>query len=127
VPSTERGAQAFNQQLRQTAAVLAGRAGGGHEYALVCECGCGQTVEFTLHEYDRQGGAWVEGHEATRETKITSDADNALADLYRRIRSVEAAQTVLEVASSVGDEETTARVKALLATLSGLNEAGGTE
>jgi hypothetical protein len=62
VPSTERGAKAFNKQLRQTAAVLAGHAGGGHAYAFVCECGCEQTVKLTLPEYDRQGGAWVDGH-----------------------------------------------------------------
>jgi DNA-binding ferritin-like protein len=52
---------------------------------------------------------------------MTSDADQALADLYRRIRSVEAeARTVLEVAGSVGDEETAARASALLTALGGL-------
>jgi hypothetical protein len=62
VPPTAEAAQAFNRQLRQTAAVLAGQAGGGHAYAFLCECGCEQTVNLTLPEYDRQGGAWVEGH-----------------------------------------------------------------
>jgi hypothetical protein len=62
MPPTADGAKAFNRQLRQTAAVLAGQAGGGHEYAFVCECGCEQKVMLTLREYDRQGGAWLERH-----------------------------------------------------------------
>jgi hypothetical protein len=62
MPATADGAKAFNRQLGQTAAVLAGQAGGGHEYAFVCECGCEQPVKLTLREYDREGGAWVEGH-----------------------------------------------------------------
>jgi hypothetical protein len=62
MPPTADGAKAFNRQLRQTAAVLAGQAGGGHQYGFVCECGCQETVKLTLREYDRQGGAWVEGH-----------------------------------------------------------------
>jgi hypothetical protein len=54
----------FNRQLRQIAALLAEREGGGHEYArFVCECGCNQTVELAVTEYDRQGGAWLKGHE----------------------------------------------------------------
>jgi len=45
---------------------------------------------------------------------MTSHADETLADLYRRIRSVESeAKTVLEVVRSVGDEETTTRVEDL--------------
>ena len=62
MPPTADGARAFNRQLRETAAVLSGHAGGGHEYAFVCECGCEQTVMLTLRDYDRQGGAWLEGH-----------------------------------------------------------------
>ena len=56
-------AKAFNRQIRQTAATLAGQAGSGHDYArFVCECGCNQTVELLVTEYDRQGGAWLKGH-----------------------------------------------------------------
>jgi hypothetical protein len=58
MPPTADGAKAFNRQLRQTAAALAGQAGGDHEY----ECGCEQKVMLTLREYDRQGGAWLERH-----------------------------------------------------------------
>jgi hypothetical protein len=63
MPPTAEAAKAFNRQLRQTAAVLAGHAGGSHEYAFLCECGCEQTVKLTLPEYDRRRGAWIEGHE----------------------------------------------------------------
>jgi hypothetical protein len=63
MPPTAEAAKAFNRQLlRQTAAVLAGHAGGGHEYAFLCECGCEQTATLTLPEYDRRGGVWEEGH-----------------------------------------------------------------
>jgi hypothetical protein len=44
MPPTAEAAKGFNRQLRQTAAVLAGHAGGGHRYGFVCECGCEQTV-----------------------------------------------------------------------------------
>jgi hypothetical protein len=65
MPSTAEAAKAFNRRLRQAAASLT-QAGGGHEHArFVCECGCEQTVVLTLREYDRQGGAWLEGHEST--------------------------------------------------------------
>ena len=57
--------KAFNLQLRETAAVLAGHAGGSHAYGFVCECGCEQVVKLTLGEYDREGGAWLEGHRAS--------------------------------------------------------------
>jgi hypothetical protein len=63
MPPTAEAAKAFNRQLRQTVAVLAGHAGGRHEYPFLCECGCEQTVKLSLPEYDRQGGACVEGHE----------------------------------------------------------------
>jgi hypothetical protein len=67
MPSTAEAARAFNQQIRQIAATLAGQAGSGHEYArFVCECGCRQTVELMVSEYDRQGGAWLEGHRPTQ-------------------------------------------------------------
>jgi hypothetical protein len=66
MPSTAEAAKAFKRRLRQAAAMLAGQAGGGHEYArFVCECGCEQTVQLTLREYDQQGGAWLEGHKST--------------------------------------------------------------
>jgi hypothetical protein len=62
MPPTAEAAKGFNRQLRQTAVVLAGHAGGGHRYGFVCECGCEQTVMLSLPEYERQGGAWLEGH-----------------------------------------------------------------
>jgi hypothetical protein len=66
MPPTADAASSFNRQLRQIAASLAKRAGGGHEYArFVCECGCKQTVELAVREYDLRGGAWLEGHRPT--------------------------------------------------------------
>lgn len=62
MPPTAEAAKAYNKQLRETAAVLAGHSGGSHEYPFLCECGCEQTIKLTLREYDRLGGAWVEGH-----------------------------------------------------------------
>jgi hypothetical protein len=29
---------------------------------LLCECGCGHTVELTRLEYEMNSGAWLEGH-----------------------------------------------------------------
>lgn len=62
MPPTAKAAKAYNEQLRQTAAVLAGHSGGTHEYPFLCECGCEQPVKLTLREYDRRGGAWLETH-----------------------------------------------------------------
>ena len=65
MPPTAERAMAFNRQLRQTASVLAGHSGGGQEYPFLCECGCEEEVKLTLPDYDRQGGAWCEGHKPT--------------------------------------------------------------
>jgi hypothetical protein len=65
MPPTAEAAKAFNRQLRQTAVVLTGQAGGGHEYAFLCECGCEQTVKLTIPQYDRQAGAWLADHKPT--------------------------------------------------------------
>ena len=62
MPRDAAAAKAFNQQLRVTAEALGGHPEGGHEYGFVCECGCGETAMVTLSEYDRAGGAWLEGH-----------------------------------------------------------------
>jgi hypothetical protein len=62
VSPTAKAAQAYNRQLRETAAVLGAHAGAAHEYPFFCECGCEQTVMLTLREYDRRGGAWLEAH-----------------------------------------------------------------
>lgn len=32
---------------------------------LFCECGCMGVLSVTRAEYDRDGGAWLEGHEPT--------------------------------------------------------------
>jgi hypothetical protein len=55
-------AKVFNQQLRVTAGAVGGRPGDDHEYGFTCECGCRETAMATLAEYDRGGGAWLEGH-----------------------------------------------------------------
>lgn len=68
MPPTAEAAKAYNKRLRETAAVLAGHAGGGHEYPFLCECGCDQTVKLALREYDRQGGAWLEAHRPAETT-----------------------------------------------------------
>jgi predicted component of type VI protein secretion system len=33
---------------------------------LCCECGCMGTVASTRADYERNGGAWIEGHETSR-------------------------------------------------------------
>jgi hypothetical protein len=33
---------------------------------LFCECGCMATVAITCAEYERNGGAWLEGHSPIR-------------------------------------------------------------
>ncbi len=51
----------FNRQIRQIAAMIPGGAE-AHKYAFTCECGCDETVRLSASEYDRDGGAWAEGH-----------------------------------------------------------------
>jgi hypothetical protein len=54
---------ALNRQIWRLAAMLPG--GLAHEYAFGCECGCGRVVRRSAAEYDRDGGAWLEGHRAS--------------------------------------------------------------
>jgi hypothetical protein len=62
MPPTAEAAKSFNQKLRATAAALGAQRESEHQYSFACECGCGETVQLTLGEYDRQGGAWLDGH-----------------------------------------------------------------
>jgi hypothetical protein len=55
--------RALNRQIWRLAAMLPG--GLAHEYAFGCECGCSQVVRRSAAEYDRDGGAWLEGHGAS--------------------------------------------------------------
>ena len=55
-------AKALNQEIRRIAETLADPGGDDNPYAFVCECGCGQTVMISLDQFDREGGAWLEGH-----------------------------------------------------------------
>lgn len=60
-------AKRFNKHLRRIAEALGGHIGGdySHTYGFVCECGCSETAQLTLDEYDRRGGAWLPGHHPT--------------------------------------------------------------
>jgi len=33
-----------------------------------CECGCMEIVMTTIAEYDKAGGAWIQGHQPTETT-----------------------------------------------------------
>ena len=56
-------AKALNEQIRQLAKLLPG--GIDHRYGFSCECGCGETVPCAAADYDREGGAWADGHKPT--------------------------------------------------------------
>jgi hypothetical protein len=51
---------ALNMQIRRLAELLPG--GLEHEYGFSCECGCGQIARLSAAEFDRGGGAWLDGH-----------------------------------------------------------------
>jgi hypothetical protein len=53
---------ALNQQIRYMASLLPGAKNPHHVYGFSCECGCGKIVPLSATEFDRQGGAWTEGH-----------------------------------------------------------------
>jgi hypothetical protein len=53
-------AEKLNQQIRRIAQLLPHEE--GHRYAFTCECGCGGTASSTAEEFDRNGGAWTNGH-----------------------------------------------------------------
>ena len=53
-------AKALNQQIRRLADMLPG--GLDHLYGFSCECGCGKTFQLSAAEFDRQEGAWLNGH-----------------------------------------------------------------
>lgn len=59
--------KALNQQLRRMAELLPGTKDENHKYGFSCECGCGQIVALSAPEFDREGGAWAEGHEPAHE------------------------------------------------------------
>lgn len=59
-------AKAFNTQVRVTAIAIAGASADGHEYGFLCECGCEETVQLNLADYELQGGAWLDGHRPAR-------------------------------------------------------------
>jgi hypothetical protein len=52
--------KALNMQIRRVAEMLIG--GLVHEYGFSCECGCGELVQLSAAEFDREGGAWLDGH-----------------------------------------------------------------
>ena len=62
MPQTAEAAKAFNAQLRATAEVVGHSFDQDHAYGFLCECGCEETAMRTLAEYDREGGAWLDGH-----------------------------------------------------------------
>jgi hypothetical protein len=54
--------EALNQQIRHLASLLPGAKDPNHVYGFSCQCGCGKIVPLSAGEFDRQGGAWAEGH-----------------------------------------------------------------
>jgi hypothetical protein len=54
--------KALNNQIRLLAERLPGKDDPNHKYGFSCECGCGQIVPLSTAEFDREGGAWAEGH-----------------------------------------------------------------
>ncbi|HJQ51274.1 MAG TPA: hypothetical protein VJ838_12245 [Gaiellaceae bacterium] len=56
--------KALNQQIRHLAELLHGAKDDDHEYGFSCECGCGTVVALSVPEFDRDGGAWADGHKA---------------------------------------------------------------
>lgn len=58
---------ALNQQIRKMAALLPGAKDPNHKYGFSCECGCGTIVPLSATEFDREGGAWADGHRPAQE------------------------------------------------------------
>jgi hypothetical protein len=52
----------LNQQIRHMANLLPGARDPNHLYGFSCECGCGKIVALSAAEFDRNGGAWSDGH-----------------------------------------------------------------
>jgi hypothetical protein len=53
-------AKALNAQIGRLAGMLPG--GLEHEYGFACECGCGEITMRSAAEFERDGGAWSDGH-----------------------------------------------------------------
>jgi hypothetical protein len=53
-------ARALNMQIWRLAGMLPG--GLEQEYGFACECGCREIVRSPASEWERDGGAWLEGH-----------------------------------------------------------------
>jgi hypothetical protein len=62
MPQAADSAKAFNRQLRTTLRALGVGDDDDFLQAFVCECGCEQVAKMGLVDYDRDGGAWLEGH-----------------------------------------------------------------
>lgn len=50
----------LNEEIRRFAETLPGVR--DHKYGFSGEDGCGKMVTLTVAEFDRQGGAWLDGH-----------------------------------------------------------------
>jgi hypothetical protein len=59
--------RALNQQIRLLADRLPGKDDPNHKYGFSCECGCGKIVALSAGTFDREGGAWAEGHRPASE------------------------------------------------------------
>lgn len=59
-PPTAGANTALNMQIRRVAAMLPGAL--EHEFGFSCECGCSEIVRLTGAAFDREGGAWFDGH-----------------------------------------------------------------
>jgi hypothetical protein len=54
--------EGLNKQIRHLADLLPGAKDPNHLYGFSCECRCGKIVAMSAADFDRQGGAWAEGH-----------------------------------------------------------------
>jgi hypothetical protein len=66
-------ARALNMQIRRLGGMLNG--GLEHEYGFTCECGCGEIVQRSVLEFDREGGVWLVAHRS-QEAEEAAPADN---------------------------------------------------
>jgi hypothetical protein len=55
-------ARQVNGHIREMAEALDSIVRDERPIGFFCECGCLETAEATLAEYEDQGGAWIEGH-----------------------------------------------------------------
>ena len=61
-PGKAQLARELNAEIRQIGASLTEPDEAEEELTFYCECGCMAPVRLTLNEFDKRGGALLEGH-----------------------------------------------------------------